>query len=681
MKQVVVPVVLVQRARGDALFGQKMFQKIFAGLLLFLFACSGQDLTSPQADTAEYFKQFQNTSLKVDYHSPQGEVGPDLDRIVLHFTQPMVGLEQIGQSPREDLVSISPSLKGQFYWANTRTWVFEPSQAVDAKQTYRVKVGVGQESLLGRALLRDHEFEFRVNPALKSPVMTHELPWRESFSENTVDAKSPEIPAPQIESRHLLNVTLAAEKNIFSPDEEFTVQGQVQGDPGRHRVWLRVFSDPDEMRLWLKDMVKNQAKSPEGIANTTTRDQFHFSQRAPQDVGRHGLAVVARSAKGAFGVASFYFQVEFPVTLDFSLPEWMNLGDSISIPLKLSNHRPEIQSCEIQHQGADFLLTSQGSRKVSLEPLAQASVPLSLFVRGNPSAQPAPDGHEAEFELRCVAKKFTAFKRQPLKIFYPFEPRHEKFFGVLKKSRTISLKKLPDWHGDFGGIYLYFGADPQLVASRWGKGFLSEQPILLQDRSPALAVKLNQEEILPVSLSAFQDHDEIFLPMDKLPASMDLRLDQTSPGWLFYLVDLVYAEKTRFGGTENGATLTMKERENGRHFDVSLFLEKSAEDLLLKIPLPSGSSLLRISSHWPLTRRGGQALSTAVNPSEELFEVVQESGELLFSLPRVDAGYHKMRLDLDPRFAGRFELKPAILMQKQGSGVLAQMTPPAIIIP
>lgn len=650
-------------------------RKIFAAAgFFFLVACSGQKASPADSDMAEYLGQFQNGSLSVDYIAPSGVVGPDAERIVVHFTQPMVSLGQIGQSVREDVAAIVPPVQGRFYWANTRTWIFEPREVFSINQTYKVTVRAGKESLLGRALLSDHVFEFQVKSSLKSRELPYRVSWQQQSPDNEPEPEAPQLPAPQTATRHLLNVILAVEKNVFRPDEDISVQGQVQGGHGMHRVWLKIFSDQDEVKLWLDGILQNQAQK--GISTMTTRDQFHFSVRSPNVVGKHSLVAVARSTKGDWGLATFHFTVEAPVTLAFALPEHVGFGDTIEIPVTLTNHTPQPQFCRFQHKTTDFFVAHQGPEKLTLKSLDTVSVPVTIFVQANSSAVPKPDGFMAELELSCLAEKFTALARHETAVFYPFTVKHEKSFGLLELSRRVPIRKKPDWQPDFGGVYLYFGANPDLVAGRWGPMLPQDMPLASEDRPPTVTVQLNQQDILNLSLDPFRDHDEIFLPMDKLPAEMDFQMTKTAPGWLFYLADVVYAKRPILGGEENGATLTWAWQEGGHGVRLGLFLERHEEQLNIVFPLPAGAQVTFVEMPWPLIVLT-KGLSEPVKGDGTLSTLVKNDGRLIFSLPHLSRGYHEIALQLEPQFAGRVGVGPVVLMKKKDARVLAKIFPPA----
>lgn len=139
-----------------------MFWKNYLFVLflpLFFFSCH---FTAPDDQTQDYLTQYSNQKqpLEVDYTSPTGEVAVSANKVVVHFTQPMVALSTVGQTTSSDLVTITPAVDGFFKWVNTRTLVFQSKGDLPYATDFRIKVSAGKQSLLGFAMLKDLAFSF-----------------------------------------------------------------------------------------------------------------------------------------------------------------------------------------------------------------------------------------------------------------------------------------------------------------------------------------------------------------------------------------------------------------------------------------------------------------------------------------------------------------------------------------
>lgn len=129
--------------------------------LLFFFVLSCDSNLKDQA-TKEYLAQYQDqkSPLAIDYHSPEGVVPVSQNKIVIHFTQPMVSLSALKPNSNSSLVTIEPKPEGYFKWVNTKTLVYQVKEKLEYATTYHVKVKSGHESLLGLALIKDFNFSF-----------------------------------------------------------------------------------------------------------------------------------------------------------------------------------------------------------------------------------------------------------------------------------------------------------------------------------------------------------------------------------------------------------------------------------------------------------------------------------------------------------------------------------------
>ena len=132
------------------------------------------DIDKTDNATKEYLKQYsdQKKPLAVDFFTPEGDTNITQNKIVVHFTQPMVALSAIGDSIQTDLVEITPRPKGYFKWANSKTLVYQVEGNLPYATDFKVRVNPGKPSLLGFALTKEVEFKF----ATAAPRVVRVLP-------------------------------------------------------------------------------------------------------------------------------------------------------------------------------------------------------------------------------------------------------------------------------------------------------------------------------------------------------------------------------------------------------------------------------------------------------------------------------------------------------------------------
>lgn len=133
-------------------------------IFVFLTLLSACQTIFPQKDTAtqEYLKQYtdQKQALVVDYYAPTGLTEVANNKIVVHFSQPMVPLTVAGEQDRFGLVTVTPGLDGYFKWVNTKTLVYQLKGDLPYATHFTVTVAAARESLFGHALTKDFVFEF-----------------------------------------------------------------------------------------------------------------------------------------------------------------------------------------------------------------------------------------------------------------------------------------------------------------------------------------------------------------------------------------------------------------------------------------------------------------------------------------------------------------------------------------
>lgn len=137
----------------------RLFKFTFFVVFFLVLSCQKDFFDS---NTKEYLKQYSDEKkpLAIDYFLPDGDTTVDQNKIVIHFTQPMIALSRLGQTVKTDLVDIEPKVKGSFKWANTKTLVYQAEGNLPFATDFTVKVLAGKESLLGFALLKDFVFSF-----------------------------------------------------------------------------------------------------------------------------------------------------------------------------------------------------------------------------------------------------------------------------------------------------------------------------------------------------------------------------------------------------------------------------------------------------------------------------------------------------------------------------------------
>lgn len=149
-------------------------QKSLSFFFFIFFFCVSCQSSFYDSNTKEYLKQYsdQKQPLVVDYHMPDGSVGVSQNKVVIHFTQPMVALSQVEAEVKTDFVKLEPEVPGYFKWVNTKTLVYQVKGDLPFATDFKVTVIAGRESLLGFALLKDFEFSF----STPSPVVSKVYP-------------------------------------------------------------------------------------------------------------------------------------------------------------------------------------------------------------------------------------------------------------------------------------------------------------------------------------------------------------------------------------------------------------------------------------------------------------------------------------------------------------------------
>lgn len=95
---------------------------------------------------------------------PAGELPSEVKEPVVWvlFSHPVVPLARVGERKQaSSVISIEPSIEGEFRWYSTRMLVFQASDEVLPQREYRVRVSGGVQSIGGRSLSGTDGFSFR----------------------------------------------------------------------------------------------------------------------------------------------------------------------------------------------------------------------------------------------------------------------------------------------------------------------------------------------------------------------------------------------------------------------------------------------------------------------------------------------------------------------------------------
>lgn len=651
----------------------------FILFFLFLVTCSRAPTVSLDPATVSYLKNFSSEALSAKVVSPRGFTGPDLPEVVVRFSQPMVTLTQVFGSARPELVQMDPPVKGVVFWPDPRTFVFKFSQPLTVDQKYTVTIKSMQESLLGRALVRDQEFDFTVRQGLSSATPRHDF-----FPEAGKEVGSPlqknSISVPDDPKKHTLNVTLGNIKDGLSPDESFELSGEVRGGQKPYWVAAKIFRDVDEARRWLAERVMRSGTDAD---TKVVQDMFKLSLNAPHEPGPYSLVVVSRNPDGHWGMALFQIKVEAPFQLDFLFPERVRVGDVVRMPVHIHNLSDVSQACRLESVAPQVSVTRDGSDQIQLNPRQKTQVTLEILVHEALTNLPSETGFEGEIELSCAGENFTTRQQQKFYVSSPHVILHEKYLGVLEERKNLSVIQKADWKNDVGGVYLFFSSNPDTVESRYGKSDVRWRGGVQEAKA---RINLNEQEIFDVELGPWQDHDDIFLPMQKLPQKMDFefvrqRMDKSrqKTGWLFYMMDVAYTNREIPGGIENGAVVSwqwMPDPANQDKFSKNLvkvarlhfYLDRGVDKLRIELPQFAGARLEKITAPWSL------------KPASPSVFIADKTAPALV-LDRVLEGYHMVDLVFRPLYFGKYISSPLLLKRVRDGEILAQIHVPALDLP
>jgi len=113
--------------------------------------------------TSSSFLAPEDGPMEIVDYSPVGELPIEMRRptIYVMFAHPVVPLAKLGEPMRESpIMKIEPAVPGTYRWYGTRVLSFEPDDTLVANPRYRVLVSGSVQSLGGKKLGKDFEFEF-----------------------------------------------------------------------------------------------------------------------------------------------------------------------------------------------------------------------------------------------------------------------------------------------------------------------------------------------------------------------------------------------------------------------------------------------------------------------------------------------------------------------------------------
>ncbi len=96
--------------------------------------------------------------------------------ISISFNKPMVPIGEIKKEIQPDFLTITPQIKGKFYWAGDRTLIFHPEERLPFSTSFKIKIKKGARSLTGEVLKKDLIFTFET----PSPSIIQSQPYENS---------------------------------------------------------------------------------------------------------------------------------------------------------------------------------------------------------------------------------------------------------------------------------------------------------------------------------------------------------------------------------------------------------------------------------------------------------------------------------------------------------------------
>lgn len=127
-------------------------------------------------------------NLEVEQVEPRpdsNEVALETSRISMRFNHPVVPLTTMdAQATLPTPLLITPTLRGKGQWIDTRTYVFSPTQQLDAATTYHARVPAGLEDQTGGTLQQTYTWSF----VTERPQVVRTIPAADEEYANPDDA-------------------------------------------------------------------------------------------------------------------------------------------------------------------------------------------------------------------------------------------------------------------------------------------------------------------------------------------------------------------------------------------------------------------------------------------------------------------------------------------------------------
>lgn len=525
-----------------------LFRRIATFVLLATTACSAPLSTRPvglDPATRGYLDQFLpfNNILSVDHFIPPIPGGREA---ILHFSQPMAALPEIGGTALRDLATIVPTTPGTFEWVHPKTLIFTAGEPFQNGVRYEIRVTPGFESLGGAVLVNGAAFEFTGK-----------------------GAKTPELPLQFV---------------AFRQGERDAISARSFRDNGVH------FESFENLRFppILGD-ARILAFMEEGVNAAREMDLASIGEISlPQ-----GALAARNDALSDTDSAELYSRLErnarreFRVDLD--APDFVRVGDRFEVLAILTNSGAEDASTSVTWQSGGFSANCESGTAIDLpaDGRVEISCPFfaeeatltksgsvwesrSDFMNAVPVGLAVSAGEVSDVETVSVAVRNERYAVETAS-------------GLADPDARVAFAKPPGALGDFGGLDLRIGnrGSREVTAAK---------------------VFLNGGRLILSSLDPLRPEDGVFIPMAKLPETMDLAVARQRGSVLSYRFALSYALPAPPGTVvENGVSVSRFAFDGvagrvfgafteGREYEVriAVYLEHDAADAVVHEALPAG---------------------------------------------------------------------------------------------
>lgn len=549
------------------------------------------------SETRDYLKQFLPFSnlLSVDAFIPPQPGGREL---VLHFSQPMAPLPEVGRAAAPGFATVAPATAGRFEWLNPKTLVFTAEGPFVAGTRYEVRVAGGAESLAGTVLVKGVEFEFTASASGADP----KLPITEKVDD--VSHGSNPFPHSFQEGRNLQRDSIVS-PSFGLRDRDVLDLLALGIDVARAlppRLELPRFRIPKE--------------DAEGDCGPLCRTDSALLYSRLEENARRQFNVNLDSP--AFARVGDQFLVHAAITNRSGantriMASWESQGlvarcDAVTDPVLLPAEGVTNISCFFS---ADETALGDAGYAWASRSDFTVSVPLVLKV--------SCDGGIG------VETAFVAVRNERYVL--------ETASGLADPKAIAEFEKPANAQPGFGGLDLR-------IDNRGSREVTSAK------------VYLNGQRIILSSLDPLRPEDGVFIPAAKLPEAMTVTVSRQRGSVLAYRFALSYALSVPpHAVVEKGMSVSRAVFENGkrvaggglvkgREYDVkvSVYLERDARDLSVYDALPAGVFLMIAEGSGERVSGGVEFHPGPVNRGLERFSYrirVERSG--IYSWPRAVA--------------------------------------------